>query len=786
MLLPGLPDNANAESLEQLLMPGPVIEGHANIENECSKCHSLFEKKSQTRQCGNCHKTVAEDIRQSRGFHGLKPGLAKKECRYCHTDHEGREADIIKLDLEAFDHRLTDFALKGGHRAVKCEQCHASGKKFKEARVVCFSCHEGDDRHQKRLGTTCSDCHSEKAWSDASFNHSKKTKFPLKGSHRKLHCDSCHPNENYKKTPTTCVSCHLLNDIHHGELGEKCGKCHRPERWKSVGFDHGRNTKFPLKESHAKLKCKNCHHGNPEKEKLKKECVYCHQDDDEHKGSFGKECKSCHNSRTWGQVVFNHDRDTKFKLSGSHARRQCHDCHKGIPEKEKLKSQCFDCHKMDDVHKGQEGMKCDKCHNQNAWREDVKFDHGKTRFPLTGNHNRTTCEGCHLGAEYKNASIECVDCHLKQDYHRGRMPVKCDKCHSPKGWEFTEFQHGKQTEFALKGAHKSTDCHLCHTRRYNKEVKLSQKCIDCHQQDDVHKSQQGKECGKCHNQGNWEKEVKFDHNLTRFPLIGLHTIITCEDCHLSSEFKNIKSGCVDCHKNNDPHKKRLGTGCGLCHSPEGWSLWKFEHQRQTEFQLKGVHKKLDCLLCHTEPLNTELKMEKACYGCHKADDIHKGEEGKYCQECHNETTWEEETRFDHDLTSFPLIGIHAITACENCHVSSQFKSVESTCVSCHRQDDTHKKRLGPRCETCHTPNHWSLWEFNHNSQTRFKLNGAHKGLDCLGCHRQEVETKIEVSQLCISCHQADDVHRGKFGRQCERCHVAKSFKEINIQRWRDN
>ena len=39
-----LPLQAYADSYEKLLMPGPVIKGHAKYESECTKCHVLFEK----------------------------------------------------------------------------------------------------------------------------------------------------------------------------------------------------------------------------------------------------------------------------------------------------------------------------------------------------------------------------------------------------------------------------------------------------------------------------------------------------------------------------------------------------------------------------------------------------------------------------------------------------------------------------------------------------------------------------------------------------------------------
>jgi Cytochrome c7 and related cytochrome c len=640
------PVMANAGPLERLVMPGPVIKGHAKFENECSKCHSLFEKRGQNKLCLDCHKEVAKDIVQKKGFHGIKKDLAKKECKNCHTDHEGRGADIIQLVEETFDHRLTDFPLKGGHKAVKCYDCHAAEKKYRDTSLDCYSCHKSDDPHFERLGKKCLDCHNEQAWSKARFDHGKKTKFSLKGKHRDLKCNGCHPNERYKKTPKTCVGCHALNDVHRGELGGKCETCHTPKKWKTVSFDHDKDTKFALKESHSKLKCRNCHKGNPAKEKLKTQCVFCHKNDDEHKGGFGLKCEKCHNSSVWKKIHFDHNKDTKFKLVDRHAKLQCKNCHKGIPEKEKLGTQCYDCHKVDDVHKGQEGKKCDKCHNQRTWTTNVKFDHNKTRFPL----------------------------------------------------------------------------------------------------------------------------------------IGLHAITTCEQCHLSPEFKDVGSECVDCHVNDDIHKSRLGPECGFCHSVEGWSSWKFEHNRQTDFILKGSHKEVSCHLCHTQPIDKAIKLPKTCYGCHKADDVHNGQEGENCAKCHNETAWSKDIQFNHDLTRFPLLGMHAVATCEDCHLSAEFKEAKTNCIHCHAKDDIHKARLGNECKLCHNPNHWNLWKFDHNTQTKFKLDGSHEGMDCQACHTREVKDKVELPKLCSGCHQGDDIHRGKFGNQCERCHTTETFKEINIRR----
>jgi len=38
-----------ADSLESALMPGQVIQGHAQWEEDCAKCHKRFDKAAQTR-----------------------------------------------------------------------------------------------------------------------------------------------------------------------------------------------------------------------------------------------------------------------------------------------------------------------------------------------------------------------------------------------------------------------------------------------------------------------------------------------------------------------------------------------------------------------------------------------------------------------------------------------------------------------------------------------------------------------------------------------------------------
>ena len=54
--------DADAVDLEKLVMPGPVVKGHAEIEAECGKCHAPFRKASQDALCLDCHTKVNEDL----------------------------------------------------------------------------------------------------------------------------------------------------------------------------------------------------------------------------------------------------------------------------------------------------------------------------------------------------------------------------------------------------------------------------------------------------------------------------------------------------------------------------------------------------------------------------------------------------------------------------------------------------------------------------------------------------------------------------------------------------
>jgi len=503
---------AEASVFDKMVMPGKLIQGHAKYEAECANCHESFSKSDQSSLCLDCHEKVSSDVKKRKGFHGKSKIVKNRSCKSCHTDHKGRKKDVVGLDIETFNHVMTDFPLKGQHIQEKCSSCHKKDKKYREALSACYSCHKDDDVHKKKLGTKCYKCHSETSWGKMKFDHSK-TDFPLKGKHEKASCDSCHPDNKHKDTPTRCYSCHAINDVHKRRYGKKCISCHSEKGWDKSHFNHNKKTKFKIRGKHKSVACDSCHThktGSIFKKHPKKNCYSCHKNDDVHRSQNGKKCAKCHTESAWKKSNFNHDRDTKFKLKGNHKRLKCVACHPGgslsAKKKKKLKTSCYSCHKLDDSHNGQQGKQCRDCHSEKGWSHVTRFNHDLSAFPLLGQHAIIPCDECHLNNAFKSASMKCVSCHQKDDSHERSMGARCALCHNPNGWSFWRFDHNKQTRFKLTGSHKGLQCKACHEDSMNEQVEQSSTCAVCHIRDDVHNGSFGSRCDQCHN------SEKFDQN----------------------------------------------------------------------------------------------------------------------------------------------------------------------------------------------------------------------------------------------------------------------------------
>ncbi|MCX6902953.1 MAG: DUF3716 domain-containing protein, partial [Verrucomicrobia bacterium] len=371
--------------------------------------------------------------------------------------------------------------------------------------------------HRKQFMAQCSACHSPAAWKGKAltFDHNKDSKFQLVGHHANMACRKCHkPSVTgealglavFRGVNTECVGCH--RDPHQGQFEGACAKCHSPIGWrKPLAFDHNRDSKYPLLAKHAEVACVKCHIppsgprqrlGRAQFRGLKSECADCHKDP--HRGQFEAACVKCHPTPaawTTKALQFDHNRDSKFPLTGKHVSTECIKCHqpqtgggqlasaifKGLP------SACEACHKVQ--HPPQYGPLCVSCHNTDHWQKektsmDHVLQHRSSGEYLAGKHLTADCNTCHspsmiasLG-QLSRVGYDCGNCHKKDDPHLGTLGANCAKCHGVEGWkkEHLLFNHDKMTSYVLDQHHKNVACAKCHVN--NQWKPLTSKCEVCH------------------------------------------------------------------------------------------------------------------------------------------------------------------------------------------------------------------------------------------------------------------------------------------------------------------
>ena len=202
-------------------------------------------------------------------------------------------------------------------------------------------------------------------------------------------------------------------------------------------------------------------------------------------------------------------------------------------------------------------LNCNLCHSSSGWKLDksiYSFDHNKTDFALTGQHEELGCRSCHPTLIFSEAKTGCVDCHT--DLHEQTVGPDCGRCHTPKSWiveNITEIH--QRSRFPLLGPHNTADCNQCHPSasllRYEPR---GVECYDCHQADyeattSPNHVQGGysKSCIECHsmNQFDWTGSG-FTHAF--FPLTEGHSLVTCDECHINGDYSKRSKECISCHQ----------------------------------------------------------------------------------------------------------------------------------------------------------------------------------------------------------------------------------------------
>lgn len=458
--------------------------------------------------------------------------------------------------------------------------------------------------------------------------------------------------------------------------------------------------------------------------------------------------------------------------------------------------------KLSKAHASLEGeAHCADCHVANAGLDDKlclachetlkkRIDQG------TGFHAgvKTACDTCH--AEHLGLEARLVRWPAPDDPYRPIQQGKAKK---------EDFPHQATTGFALEGAHGKLQCDGCHRPSLIADAKVIEfvkghetflgaptDCAGCHV--DAHTPTLGPDCASCHGVTAWRPVERFQHDKTRFPLVGKHAQVKCDDCHVGEvagaplrpppppvptfqalvpasrppPFRGAGFGkvepsrgdalpsCRACHDN--PHRTGAGAfgRCEDCHTAHDWKNSgevargaSFDHAT-TGFPLAGAHARVTCVACHGPKL--DLAARTSCQDCHTKDDPHKGAfdremlvARKTCDACHSVDAWKPST-YQASKHPLPLIEAHAVK-CEDCHGTDKHRfprlparapasigPLDQSCVACHT--DAHQGKLGQDCASCHGFKSFHLAELSveGHAELGFPIRDAHLKATCDGCH----------------------------------------------------
>lgn len=619
-------------------------------------------------------------------------------------------------------------------------------------------------------------------------------------------CERCHGSEG-ETMAAACADCHrdVADGIaqdggFHGHMesdADACGTCHIEHHGAELplvsarsfalagfeerdAYDH-RGLAYGLSGRHRELACKDCHRNAdiellPEGEKrflgLAQGCTACHED--VHEGKLA-DCASCHGQEHPFAQVAEFVHPAAFPLQGPHAGRGCRECHpKGsdfeFEDAPRETRSCSACHESPhrESFLSVFGDGCESCHPvvhegfTPAVSKLTSRQHAATGFALEAPHDRAKCEACHPreAASFEVAhpgrsAGDCRACHA--DPHAGQFDrgvfagSGCLDCHDRLAFAPPTFDLARhaRTGFALTGSHAAVPCASCHastipgpdarrqpTRRFEG---ASAECASCHA--DAHRgffdapglltdAARARGCAECHGTSTFsETSAEFVHaSATGFALQGAHARAACEDCHPPSTHPDEHGRSFGRAKTPRP-----GQSCAVCHAdPHAGAFSRSGLPREVEGRD-------DCARCHTldafEP--TRGPFEHA--------------------------TW----------TGFRLVGVHAELSCEKCHAPSatpgRFTPARGTaCSSCHA--DPHVGQFasggGTNCASCHaTSGSFSKVAFDHQRDSRFRLDEGHKDLACSACHKPFPAgggvTAIRYKPLGTACGDCHDTRGGR-------------------------
>lgn len=189
----------------------------SHLNTACSSCH-IGSTTGTSTQCKGCHLAQYQST--------VNPNHAaltfSQDCQTCHTTTGNWKPATFPV-------HATYWAFQGAHVTIKdnCGQCHNGN--YQNTPNTCYGCHQTKftattkpPHVQYNFSQVCTNCHTQSAWTPATFNHGF---YSISTKHRNVTCNQCHSLSGY--TPQ-CLSCHqtAYRRGHNSTGHPNCYQCH--------------------------------------------------------------------------------------------------------------------------------------------------------------------------------------------------------------------------------------------------------------------------------------------------------------------------------------------------------------------------------------------------------------------------------------------------------------------------------------------------------------------------------------------------------------------------------
>ena len=409
---------------------------------------------------------------------------------------------------------------------------HSEHKEF----AGCFRCHDGKHLSEDGLSIRlhCNICHSIPLTVAAGERPPEMPvgTLPEPASHLETNFMADHRFQ----ADDSCAACHGELEFGSDDSSFCANSACHGRSWPEVELDAAFPHPIPLEGKHAEVWCHDCHEGVREPEY---ECANCHTPPME--PHFGPVCEDCHSPLGWEQADLG-DFQHPVALEGAHAALACSDCHTTDVD---LTYECANCHEPpSDTHFG---PVCEDCHTPTSF-QDATLPPELHPVPLTGAHQRATCDVCHAEGQ-RVPEYVCSNCHQPPPDHYG---TTCEDCHTPTSFSDAAMPSGEHP-IALEGAHATASCASCHG---DFSEDLEYVCEDCHERPENHLLGA---CNFCHNPEGFAASASFLVDMA--PEVS-HELEGREDCFVCHD----PDGEIQPAPSN--HGDYIVEQCSLCHKAE--------------------------------------------------------------------------------------------------------------------------------------------------------------------------------------------------------------------------